>query len=440
MRTLVLLCALGTALAMPATVGAAPGAAAAARAADEPLTIVLDGSGSAADPGRTIVDYRWDFGDGQTGAGATVSHSYPAAGAYAVMLTVVDDAGATASAQLTVTVQAVSLMVSEASVVWGAQIAGSGGVEPATAGLEVVVELRAGDAWVELGRATTDSAGRYGLLVAPEAGGALRARLASTGAVSPALPVSVAPKVVFERVRPGVAFVGARVVARILPASYAGSALVTVMRRGVAVTSMSVRVRAGRLQALVPVPGVGRFVVVVRLGSASGLSERRLVTQVRALVPGRLGLGSKGAEVRGLARRLGILGFHLPAVRSVLGSGLQDAVIAFQKSAGLEPTGVVTERVWRGLARARPLAARYRGPAPHLELDAKHGLLLVVRAGQVAGALSVTATGSPPKGVFRVLSKAPLTTTWAGCVKVASWAAAWLDAQVRLGERVYVYS
>ena len=436
----VLLCALGAAFAVPATAGAAPTPAAVARVAEEPLTVVLDGSGSVADPGRTIVDYRWDFGDGQTGTGAVVSHRFPAAGGFTATLTVTDDAGASASSQLAVAVQAVTLALSETSVVWGEQIAASGGVEPATAGLEILIELGSGGAWVELGRATTDSAGRYGLLVAPEAGGLLRGRLAATGAVGESLAVRVAPKVVFETGRPGVAFVGARLGARVYPASYAGTALVTVMRRGKAVTSVSVPVRAGRLRTLVPLPGIGRFSVVVRLGAASGLSERRVVTEVRSLAPARLELGSKGVEVRGLARRLGLLGFRLPPVRSILGPALQDAVIAFQKSAGLEPTCVVTERVWRALAGARPLAARYRSPALHLELDAELGLLVVVRAGQVAGAISVSATGSTRRGVYSVLSKAPFKTTWAGYVKVPSWAAAWLGAQSRVGERLYVYS
>jgi PKD repeat protein len=41
----------------------------------------------------TITSYRWSFGDGQSGSGQTVSHSYAAAGAYTVQLTVTDEAG-----------------------------------------------------------------------------------------------------------------------------------------------------------------------------------------------------------------------------------------------------------------------------------------------------------------------------------------------------------
>jgi PKD repeat protein len=50
--------------------------------------------GSSTDPDGTIVSYAWNFGDGQTGTGATVAHTYGSAGTYAVTLTVTDNHGA----------------------------------------------------------------------------------------------------------------------------------------------------------------------------------------------------------------------------------------------------------------------------------------------------------------------------------------------------------
>ncbi|MGH9374035.1 MAG: PKD domain-containing protein [Vicinamibacterales bacterium] len=44
-------------------------------------------------PGRQIVQYSWDFGDGTSGKGVQVSHTYPLLGNYTVTLTVIDDAG-----------------------------------------------------------------------------------------------------------------------------------------------------------------------------------------------------------------------------------------------------------------------------------------------------------------------------------------------------------
>lgn len=43
------------------------------------------------DPDGQIVEYRWDFGDGSTGEGETVSHVYDASGEYTVTLSVTDD-------------------------------------------------------------------------------------------------------------------------------------------------------------------------------------------------------------------------------------------------------------------------------------------------------------------------------------------------------------
>ncbi len=60
------------------------------------LSCSFDGSGSS-DPDGTIASYSWDFGDTQSGTGATVDHTYGAANSYDVTLTVTDDLGATSS-------------------------------------------------------------------------------------------------------------------------------------------------------------------------------------------------------------------------------------------------------------------------------------------------------------------------------------------------------
>jgi subtilisin family serine protease/PKD repeat protein len=58
------------------------------------------------DSDGTINSYRWNFGDGTTGAGAAPTHAYASAGTYTVTLTVTDDRGASASATATVTISA----------------------------------------------------------------------------------------------------------------------------------------------------------------------------------------------------------------------------------------------------------------------------------------------------------------------------------------------
>ncbi len=56
----------------------------------------FDASGSS-DPDGTIAAYEWSFGDGTTGSGATVDHTFAAAGTYQVTLTVTDNRGARTS-------------------------------------------------------------------------------------------------------------------------------------------------------------------------------------------------------------------------------------------------------------------------------------------------------------------------------------------------------
>ncbi len=66
-------------------------------------SIELDGSGST-DTDGTIESYSWDFGDGNTGTGQTVSHTYATDGTYTAVLTVEDDDGDTDTDPATVTI------------------------------------------------------------------------------------------------------------------------------------------------------------------------------------------------------------------------------------------------------------------------------------------------------------------------------------------------
>ena len=61
-----------------------------------PVPIHFDASESY-DPDGTIVNYSWDFGDGNTAIGVTANHAYSEDGNYTVTLTVTDDDGASAS-------------------------------------------------------------------------------------------------------------------------------------------------------------------------------------------------------------------------------------------------------------------------------------------------------------------------------------------------------
>ncbi|MGZ6976444.1 MAG: PKD domain-containing protein, partial [Acidimicrobiia bacterium] len=82
------------------------------RSGPAPQSVAFDGSGSGDSDGR-IVEYRWDFGDGEQATGAQVRHTYAHAGRYFPTLTVRDDAGAA-----DVAVEEVQVGPSQAPGVW----------------------------------------------------------------------------------------------------------------------------------------------------------------------------------------------------------------------------------------------------------------------------------------------------------------------------------
>src|SRR5262249_43294873 len=82
----------------------------------------LDGRAST-DADGSIVSYAWNFGDGQSGSGATATHTYSAQGTYVVALTVTDDRGASAHDTAVITVT--GPVVGDAGP-WVKQIGGAG--------------------------------------------------------------------------------------------------------------------------------------------------------------------------------------------------------------------------------------------------------------------------------------------------------------------------
>ena len=105
-----------------------------------PVFTGLTGTFSAAgsyDSDGTIVEYRWQFGDGQTTTGMAPTHTYASAGSYQVTLTVTDNEYATGTATRTVVVGTPSAVAYRAGA--------TRTVNARTATVTVPAAVRAGD-------------------------------------------------------------------------------------------------------------------------------------------------------------------------------------------------------------------------------------------------------------------------------------------------------
>ena len=71
---------------------------------EEDQNVFFNAGQSTAAPGRRIVSYRWNFGDGTTATGVTRTKKYTADGTYVVVLTVTDDAGQVGTVANSVTI------------------------------------------------------------------------------------------------------------------------------------------------------------------------------------------------------------------------------------------------------------------------------------------------------------------------------------------------
>lgn len=72
-----------------------------------PVAIIFDGSGSTpAEQTGSITEYRWNFGDGSTGTGVNIKHTFTDPGRYTVRLTITDSNGKQAVTTRTIAVRA----------------------------------------------------------------------------------------------------------------------------------------------------------------------------------------------------------------------------------------------------------------------------------------------------------------------------------------------
>jgi len=73
--------------------------------------VFFNASTSSAAQGHSVTGFAWDFGDGNTGSGSSVTHAYTRAGTYVITLTVRDDLGQSSTTTSNITVSGVSAQI-----------------------------------------------------------------------------------------------------------------------------------------------------------------------------------------------------------------------------------------------------------------------------------------------------------------------------------------
>lgn len=125
--------------------------------------IFFNASASRAAPGRTIVSYNWDFGDGNRATGVTTTHRYRSVGSYQVQLSATDDVGTVgrpaAATSITVTSggPTVTVTASPASQVRGSPIVFNVTATPTSGSTIVSYKFVYGDNGDDFGTAPTQT-------------------------------------------------------------------------------------------------------------------------------------------------------------------------------------------------------------------------------------------------------------------------------------------
>lgn len=297
-------------------------------------------------------------------------------------------------------VAGVTLGADRPIVPYGGTVKLVGQVDPPVAGqaVELLIQTEAGLAPVGAAPAAAD--GTFSFSLAVSAPAAFVAR--SAGVDSAPVIVGVRP-VLRVQIR-GSRSLGGRLLltGRLLPAP-AGALTLNIGGNSSALAPDA----AGHFRTRLPTDRVDSYTAVVLLAPAPNFEAVQAAVRYRIQLP-TLGLGSHGAPVRSLERRLAELHYALRGVNGYFGYDTYEAVLAFQKVHRVSRTGRVTAATWRLLSRARVPRARVpRGD--HIEVDKSRQVLFEVRKGKVVRIVHVStgATGNTPVGHWRVYSKTP---------------------------------
>jgi PKD repeat protein len=411
-----------------------------------PLDVTLTATGDA-------VAYHWQLGDGASADGPIVHHRYEA-GRYTATVTATGVDGTTATASVTVTALKLTL-TGPRMATYGKRAPFAGRIAPALRGAPVT--LYSGETAVKTAKA--DKKGRFHFRVRLAAPGTLTARYgpASSG------PIAVPIRPGLDVALPRSAMVGRRLVLRaVLRPRGSGALGVRIWRSG---HELRPREFGDKAVLRLSTGRVADYVVKISVSPSGPFSPRTAQVRSSVFLP-YLSMGSRGASVRILERRLADLHYALRGVDGFFADDTRDAVLAFQKVHGMARTGSVSPAFWRSLAAARVPHPRYRG-GHHIEVDKTRQVLFEVSGGKVVRIVHVStgATGNTPVGRWHVYSKVPgflpsgmfyssfFLRGFAihgyhsvppypashGCVRTPIWIAPSLFAWNFYGETIYVY-
>ncbi len=356
----------------------------------------------------------------------------------------------------------ITLTSSAATIVYGDQVTVSGHVEPAASGESVRIQ---DDTGTVLDTVTTDSAGAFESALALERTTEL---LAVAGATESA-PVTVSVRAVVRVHLPPVRLFDTVVVrGSIAPAVPGGSATVSLVAGGRAVSTRQARIgAAGGFAARFRVERPGAYRARASFADADHLGGRDADGPRSTPLPS-LRVGSTGAFVRALERRLVELHYRLTGVNGSFDLRTGDAVLAFHKVQRMARVSTVDSETWRALADPKVPRPRSTRDGFHIEVDQTRQVLYTVQDGTITDIFHVS-TGKPSTptrdGSFRVIRKiagfspnqlyypsyfdgdralhgwtdVPTYPASHGCVRIPYWNARFIYGLASLGTPVIVY-